>query len=200
MHGGLLYFFADDGVVGDELWSTDGTDPGTVLVVDVGPGSQDVNFYGSPLVRSNGLLFFLGDDGISGRELWKSDGTAVGTEMVTDLLPGDGWGFNSFTIILDEIDDTLYFAAEDGISGLEPWQTDGSELGTVLVDDVAAGPADSEPNYQGFIKAGANTFFIASDADHGPELRVIAVPEPAFGAMLFAGVLLLRTLARRRAR
>jgi len=34
-----LYFSADDGVTGRELWKTDGTDTGTMQVEDLCPGS-----------------------------------------------------------------------------------------------------------------------------------------------------------------
>ena len=36
----MLYFQADDGISGAELWRTDGTDAGTVLVKDLLPGSR----------------------------------------------------------------------------------------------------------------------------------------------------------------
>src|SRR5262249_2279298 len=36
---GLLYFAADDGVNGRELWQSDGTAAGTVMVRDISPGT-----------------------------------------------------------------------------------------------------------------------------------------------------------------
>jgi len=35
---GKLYFNANDGVHGRELWATDGTEAGTQLVKDISPG------------------------------------------------------------------------------------------------------------------------------------------------------------------
>src|SRR5438270_13925120 len=59
---------------GTELWKTDGTAAGTVLVKDIYPG-----YYGSGaggFEVSNGTLFFTADDGVHGSELWKTNGTA----------------------------------------------------------------------------------------------------------------------------
>ena len=71
--GGTLFFVADDGVSGAELWRSDGTADGTLLVKDINSGGGG----SSPATLTNvgGTLFFAANDGVGGTELWSSDGT-----------------------------------------------------------------------------------------------------------------------------
>ena len=83
---GTLFFTANDGIHGRELWRSNGTPAGTRIVRNIGPGSAD----GSPqeLTAVGQTLYFTANDGIHGRELWMSDGTHDGTRMVRDITPG----------------------------------------------------------------------------------------------------------------
>src|SRR4029079_2988884 len=84
--GGKLFFAADDGLSGTELWKSDGTVLGTMRVKDINPGTG--NSYPGYLTNLNGVAIFGADDGTHGYELWRSSGTGAGTTMIKDINPG----------------------------------------------------------------------------------------------------------------
>jgi ELWxxDGT repeat protein len=83
--GGRLFFSADNGTSGRELWMSNGTAAGTKRVKDINPGSGGSNPH--ELTNVGGRAFFAADDGTSGIELWISDGTAPGTRRVKNIHP-----------------------------------------------------------------------------------------------------------------
>lgn len=146
--GGTLYFTANDGVHGRELWKSDGTRAGTVMVRNIRTGSAS----SKPLELTNvaGTLFFTATDGVHGRELWKSDGTKAGTLMVRDIAAG-----SSSSIKLSQltaVGQKLFFyrtvrvgtgMAEHYVD--QVWVSNGTRAGTRLVytaDDELAPPAN----------------------------------------------------------
>lgn len=92
--GGTLYFQANDGTSGFELWKSDGTETGTVRVKDIWPGPS--SSYAYFLTDVGGTLYFMASDGTSGSELWKSDGTEAGTVRVKDINPGSSNSLGSY--------------------------------------------------------------------------------------------------------
>ena len=60
----------------DELWVSDGTEEGTVLVQDIYPGKTGADVDHFCVV--NNTLFFKADDSTHGSELWKLSSTNVG--------------------------------------------------------------------------------------------------------------------------
>jgi len=40
---------------------------------------------------------------------------------------------------MNSVNDLLFMAIDDGDHGFEPWKSDGSETGTILVEDIFPG-------------------------------------------------------------
>ncbi|HEX5747571.1 MAG TPA: ELWxxDGT repeat protein [Archangium sp.] len=172
----VVYFAGNDGTTGWELWVTDGTTRGTRRAADIvpGPGSSFPN----GLTTVGSTVFFSADDGATGFELWRSNGTPGGTRRVKDIWPGpssgiDGLGATGSEGGLQRVGERFVFAADDGVSGLELWVSDGTEEGTSLLQDINPGPASSVPTR--FAHSGGRIFFMADDGTHGEELW--ALPE-----------------------
>lgn len=161
---GQLFFSADDGVKGRELWKSDGTETGTVMVKDIYPFSGESEPEEFTVV--DGTLYFVADDGVHGRELWKTDGTEVGTVIVKDIYPGTESGLsNPGENLLTAVNGTLMFFAEDGVYGRELWKSDGTEAGTVLVQDIYAGNYGSVANARFALNVNGILFFHATSDD-----------------------------------
>jgi ELWxxDGT repeat protein len=115
---GTLYFLASG-----ELWKSDGTAGGTMLVKDLVLGSGDSrpdNF-----TSVDGTLFFTLNNGSSGQtELWKSDGTTAGTGKVKDIP------FGLFIGGGKAIGNTLFFMGKTSSGPYELWKSDGTAGGT----------------------------------------------------------------------
>ena len=199
--GDLVYFAAEDGENGRELWVSDGTSEGTKLVADINSGFDDSEYIYSRAGKSrrlenprpldsnpdgitvfNDKLFFSADDGINGRELWVSDGTEAGTQLVSDINPGSSEddGLNDFSPgNFFQFQNRLYFSADDGENGRELWVTDGTSEGTQLVKDInpnntpdSSGFVQPNSSPSNFVEFGDRFFFVADDGSTGRELWV----------------------------
>jgi ELWxxDGT repeat protein len=176
--GGTLFFVADDGPHGFELWKSDGTEAGTVMVKDINPSvDYEGDFAPDWLTNVGGTLFFSGDDG-TGRELWKSDGTEVGTVMVKDIG----------AYLLADVGGTLFFVVE----GSELWKSDGTEAGTVMVKDVNP---NGSSELGSLADVGGTLFFIVDDTElwksDGTEAGTVMVKDinPVSASAFVAGSL-----------
>ncbi|MEM7708548.1 MAG: ELWxxDGT repeat protein [Pseudomonadota bacterium] len=169
----LLFFVADDGVSGRELWRSDGTEAGT-FVFDINPGpDSSMSFSIDPVVPAplddmvvaGNRLFFAADDGQTGRELWVSDGTVEGTRLVLDIREGPLSGSPDDLVPFGV---EVIFVAGNGANGLEPWISNGEPTGTQMLRDIQPGPQSSDPGLFTFVDG--LVYFVASDPQHGGEL------------------------------
>ena len=165
---GTLFFSAYTPTYGTELWKSDGTEAGTVLVKDIGPGATTMNFaYLTPQFLTNvqGTLFFIMDDGQSGLELWKSDGTEAGTIRVQDINPGAAgafyWGLSDKHAAAGKY---FYFTATDGTNGVQLWRSDGT------LDEAKVVSPPGVINFDSLTDVNGTLYFSASTTANGYEL------------------------------
>ncbi|MBL9127794.1 MAG: hypothetical protein JNL97_09110, partial [Verrucomicrobiales bacterium] len=164
--GDTCFVLARSRESGLELWKTDGTEAGTVLVKDINPGVRDgfepgfLNF-----ANLGGRLYFgaVSDKPVA---LWMSDGTESGTRVVH---AGTGRVRS-----LEAIGDRLYFSGGDRSVGTEElWISDGTEPGTFMLANINP---DRPPVFawgsspEGFEAAGGSVYFKAGDNRFGAEL------------------------------
>ncbi|CAO3434352.1 ELWxxDGT repeat protein [Azospirillum endophyticum] len=157
--GDRLYLTAWDGTGSySQLWITDGTEAGTVKLLD-GLGEDPRSGHTVSLVVAGDTLFFNRSE-----DLWKSDGTPQGTVLVKDL-PSAGLNVPKQ---LFAVGDDVAFVARTEQTGYELWMSDGTEQGTHLVKDIAPGSADA--NIANVTVVDDTLFFTADDGVHGDSL------------------------------
>ena len=164
--GSTLYFAANDGVHGNELWKSDGTAAGTKMVKNIRPLAKSSD--PQNLINVNGKLFFTANDGTHGRELWKSNGTAAGTKMVKDLIPqcGGGYGCIGGLLIsrpLVAIGSQVYFINDYCcVGGNTVYVSDGTASGTKRLASLPVSDIDG-----GVTSYNGKFYFAAyTDYDH----------------------------------
>jgi len=81
--GSRLLFFGSTAATGREVWTSDGTDAGTLLLRDFSPGPSDSSAMVEQATSHYSSLRVTQSDGT--RPIWITDGTVAGTRPVTDL-------------------------------------------------------------------------------------------------------------------
>jgi ELWxxDGT repeat protein len=169
---GALFFTAWTPGHGRQLWRTNGTAAGTVMLTHVsGPGGASPQ----DLTAADGELFFSAQDPRHGRELWKSNGTTAGTMLVSDIVPGQrGSSPQDITYAIGQQGQNppnqvlVYFSASDPAHGRQLWRSNGTAAGTVMITDVNPGPAGLAPQDIAPL-TGMTAMFSGDDRTHGRE-------------------------------
>jgi ELWxxDGT repeat protein len=162
--GGSMYFWANDGVHGCELWKSDGTEAGTTLVKDINPGADgSVAFSGfynvvGMAVMGDKLYFTARDTSVAGAllQLWRTDGTEAGTERITELEQSTAM---TMTAVSASSTQLFFLAGDYG----PVWRTDGTAAGTRMIATNAFIPGDLSV-------VGERAFFTAITATYGGAL------------------------------
>ncbi|TAL37069.1 MAG: hypothetical protein EPN93_06485 [Spirochaetes bacterium] len=169
---GRLFFAADDGTNGRELWVSDGTSAGTRMLKNIEPEGS-MSSYPDYFTAMGGKLYFSAYDGSMspghGYELWVSDGTEEGTVLFHDIYVGYG-NPNGNPLWLKVMNGKIFFSAKDDY-GQELWVSDGTAAGTKMVEDIVPGSVSS--GVKNIIPMNGKIFFCAYDGGtYGHELWV----------------------------
>lgn len=161
-YGAHVYFSANDGIHGRELWRCD-VSGNKEMVLDITPGPAEVeidNFW-----ELNGILYFRvvaeKDEG----HLWRTDGTAEGTRLVHKFGPSvESLGINGI-VAVDAA--RLYFGVGEARGSGILWSTDGTTAGTYPVDPGGEGVVLTIDDYSGLVHGGVHYFSARKDNDGG---------------------------------
>jgi ELWxxDGT repeat protein len=189
--GHRVFFIADDGVHGRELWVSDGTEEGTSLVLDIRPGPEGCAFQG--MTAALGRVFLGAYDG-EWFGLWTSDGTAAGTQTLGPFDPHQLTAAGSLVYFTDNWQRQLWrsdgtsagtrivraapiysIGSLTGSSGflyfldsVELWRSNGTEAGTRRVREIL--PVPSGAGRPPLAAVDDLVLFAAGDGEHGIEL------------------------------
>jgi ELWxxDGT repeat protein len=152
-----LYFMADDGAHGFELWKHDGNN---TILLDINPGGPESSSFPKNFVEFNNELYFQAYTPDTGFELWKTDGSKV--SLAADLNPGASDSFPANPVVYNG---ALYFSAADKAHGHELWKYDAN--GAQLVADINPSGDSFAKNLVVFKNL---LCFTADDGVHGWEL------------------------------
>lgn len=126
--GNALYFVASDWTNGYELWKTDGTDAGTVMVKEINPakGMLDSKSEIRQLTVMGDHLYFFANEtnNADSLQIWKTNGTAAGTERIVSYKIGNTETVNSLTATSTHI----YYTYNN--NGTSIYKSDGTTAGT----------------------------------------------------------------------
>ena len=150
-----LYFAANDGVNGVELWRTiNGVSVSLVKDISTGTNSSSPDNF----IVYNGQLYFAAN-GDQGRELWRTDGTTSNTTQVSDINAGVASSSPANMFVLDNSGTKmLYFSADTGANGVELCKYNGTSV--AMVSNINAGASSSSPSQ--FVQIGVNLYFSAN--------------------------------------
>jgi ELWxxDGT repeat protein len=146
---GTMYFNANDGIHGTQLWKSDGTAAGTTMVTGLPQnGMSDGGPDPSSLVGFGGAIFFEVANSISpgpvASTIYRSDGTPGGASAI--FTPDSS--AVGMTGLVASGSSLHFLTTESGDSGatIDLWKSDGTSSGTAHIASIPAGQYSLAPN------------------------------------------------------
>ncbi|MFZ9029528.1 MAG: T9SS type A sorting domain-containing protein [Crocinitomicaceae bacterium] len=155
-----LYFSANDGMFGYELWQYSGSGNPT-LRVDLDAGANSSNI--TPLIIFDDKLICSGRTTSTGHEIWTYEGTSI-PSLIMDINQGIEDSNPSHPVIFNN---KVYFSAATINDGVELWEYDGINIPDMIMD-INSGSNSSFPDY--FTIYNNVLYFSANDGVSGNEL------------------------------
>jgi ELWxxDGT repeat protein len=172
-----LFFIADGGKNGTELWVTDGTEAGTFSIDNLTVDREYLqNTEGPKLLASGSRLFVTRDKRdddpqkmASNREIWVTDGTADGSKCFADFVDNRNLTFQKFLGIHKG---NLVYTYCTPASGLELWYSGGDRSNTVQLTGLHDIHSNNDKQFAEGVALGDQFFFTAFTEENGSELWV----------------------------
>jgi ELWxxDGT repeat protein len=141
------------------LWKSDGTSEGTQIIALTGNADPNPN-PNNITVAGNRTFFTALATGVTGTELYCTNAEATSATLVKDINSGTT---SSTITTMAAIGNKVVFHANSLQYGIEPWVSDGTELGTSLLKDLKALTNSSTPS--NLVDINGTLFFTAADGD-----------------------------------
>lgn len=160
-----IYFVEDNETNGEEIWKTDGTEEGTTMALEFVADEQ--SSYPQNLKNINGILYFVTEEtneelDIYKYNIWMYDG--INSPILLKQFENTGDTPNNFI----GLNDKVIFTAHDIYNGNELWVTNGTTIGTTLLNDILKNNGSSNP--EELVQDGEYVYFSAKSWKWGREL------------------------------
>ncbi len=167
--GGFMYFTANDGTNGAELWKTNGTTTSLLADINSGAGASTPNY----LTVLNGDIYFAATEPTAGNELRKLTVATGVVSLLKDINPGTT-SSNPYRIV--KAGNNLIFRAIRGTAtGNELFYSDGTAANTFEIANInPATNASSNPNY---LTPEYPVYFTANNGTDGIEVIKYDAPD-----------------------
>ena len=144
-----IFFAADNGTDGTEIFRTDGTAAGTIMLKDINPNGD--SYPGAYFLFKDEVYFYVSNG--AGEGLYKTNGTTTGTVLIKKMSLQVNRGKPEIV----EYKDNLYF----GVNG-ELWKSDGTAAGTSKVATLSTSSSSSFQKVRDLVVFNNKLYFAAN--------------------------------------